>query len=93
MLLSIGLAVVGLAYVRKVNTMAGLCFAGAGALGALGSIIQRVASVATSLAHNTTILTISQVFTSLLSMLAGLLIPLGIFMLANAVKQTTPPQS
>lgn len=92
-LLSIGLAVVGIAYVRQVNTMAGLCFVGAGALSAFGSVIQRFASLATSFAHNTTILTISHIFTALLSMLAGLLVPIGIFLLASAIKQNAPPQS
>jgi hypothetical protein len=88
-LLSIGLAVVGLAYVRRVNTMAGLCMAGAGLLGAMGSVIRRIVSFAMSFIGGMTLLTISQIFTTLLSLLASALIPLAIFLLANAVKQGT----
>lgn len=92
-LLGVGMAVVGLTYVRQVNTMAGLCFVGAGALGAIGSVIQRFAGLANSFAHNSAVLVVSQLLTALLSMLAGALIPVGIFLLANTIKQKTPPQS
>lgn len=87
LLLSVGLAVVGLVYVRRVNLMAGLCFAGAGALGAFASIIRRIVSLAASFFGSTAIFTASQILTTLVTALAGVLLPLGIFLLANAIKQ------
>ena len=87
LLLSIGLAVVGLVYVRRVNLMAGLCLAGAGALGAFASIIRRFVSLAATFFGGTAIFSASQIFTTLLTSLAGVLIPVAIFLLANAIKQ------
>ena len=86
-LFSIGLAVVGLVYVRRVNLMAGFCLAGAGALGAFASIIRRIVTLVATFFGGTAIFTISQIFTTLVTALAGLLIPLAIFLLANSVKQ------
>ncbi len=91
LLLSVGLAVVGLVYVRRVNMMAGLCFAGAGALGAFSSIIRRIVSVIANFVGGTAIFTASQFLTTLLTVLAGALIPLGIFLLANSIKQGSRP--
>lgn len=90
-LLSIGVAVVGLVHVRRVHTLAGLCFAGAGLFGALGSVIRRFSSLASSFVGGTIVYTVSQIFTTLLAIVAGALLPLGIFLLANAVKQKMNP--
>lgn len=86
-LLSVGLAVVGLVYVRRVNLFAGLCLAGAGFLGAFGSLIRRIVSLAFSFTSGTGIFTVSQILTTLLSIASGLLIPIAIFLLASSVKQ------
>lgn len=88
-LLSVGLAVVGLTYVRRVNAMAGLCLAGAGLLGAFGALIRRLVALAFSFTGGTAIFTISQILTTLLSLLGGLLVPVAIFLLANTIKQNT----
>ncbi len=88
LLLSVGLAVVGLVYVRPVNSMAGYCLAGAGALGAFASIIRRIVSVAANFFLGVpSIFTASQLFTTLVTSLAGVLIPLAIFLLASSIKQ------
>lgn len=90
-LLSVGLAVVGLVYVRRVHALASICFVASGALGAFGSVIRRLVSLAFSFTRGTPIFTISQVLTSLLSVLAGALIPVAIFLLATAIKEKTRP--
>jgi hypothetical protein len=90
-LLSVGLAVVGLVYVRRANSMAGICLAGAGALGAFASIIRRIVALVANFVGGTAIFTLSHIFTSLLTILASLLIPLSIFLLANAIKQNARP--
>jgi len=87
MLLSVGLAVIGLVYVRRVNAIAGLCLVGAGALGALGSIIRRLVGLVFSFLGGTPLYTLSQILTTGLSIVAGLLIPVAIFLLANTIKQ------
>jgi hypothetical protein len=86
-LLSLGLVVVGLVHVRRANPIAGLLLAGAGALGAFGSLIRRLVSLAFSFTSGTPLFTISQILTTGLSILSGLLIPVAIFMLANSIKQ------
>jgi hypothetical protein len=92
-LLNVGLAVVGLVYVRRVNTMAGLLMAGAGALGAFASIIRRLVGLVASFFGGTAVFTASQIFTTLLSIAAGVLLPLAIFLLANSIKQGARPSS
>ena len=90
-LLNVGLLVIGLIHVRRVHTFAGLCFAGAGAVGALSSLLRRLGGVATSIVGNSIIYTISQILASLLAIAGALLIPVGIFLLANALKQHSNP--
>ena len=92
-LLNVALVAVGLVHVRRVNTTAGLCFAGAGALGAVASLIQRISSFAISFLGNMSIHTIVQLFTTSLGLLGAALIPVGIFLLANAIKQKIAPQN
>lgn len=91
LLLSVGLAVVGLVYVRPVNMMAGLCLAGAGALGAFSAIIRRIVSLVANIFGGSAIFTASQIFTTLVTALAGVLLPLAIFLLASSVKQGSRP--
>ena len=91
LLLSVGLAVVGLIYVRRADPMAGLCLAGAGALGAFASTIRRIVSLVANFVGGTAIFTVSQLFTTLITCLAGVLIPLAIFLLANAIKKGSRP--
>ncbi len=86
-LLDDDLAVVGLVYVRRVHTLAGFCFLGAGALGAFSSLIQRIAGLAMSFGAGMTVYTIVQIFTTLVAMVGGLLVPTGIFLLADAIKK------
>lgn len=89
-LLSLGILLVGLVYVRRVNVMAGLCMAGAGGLGALGAVIRRIMSLAINIGGGGyMLLTLSQIFTTLLAIVASALLPVAIFLLANAVKQGT----
>ncbi len=92
-LLNIAMIAVGLVYVRRVNTFAGLCFVGAGILGAFASLIQRLTGLAMSLIGNMSVYTIVQIFTTLLSLLGGALIPVGIFLLANTIKQNAASQN
>lgn len=91
LLLSVGLLVVGLVYVRRVSAIAGLCLVGAGALGAFGSLIRRLVGIAFSFIGGTSLYTVSQILTTGLSIVAGLLIPVAIFLLANTIKQQSRP--
>ena len=86
-LFGVGLVVVGLVYVRRVSAIAGFCMAGAGALGAFQAVIRRIVGFLFSFGGGTTIYTASQIFTTLISIVAGLLVPVSIFLLANAIKQ------
>lgn len=91
-LLNIGLIVIGLVHARRVNALAGMCFAAAGAIGALSSLIRRFAGIVASISGSSAIYTVSQIFGSLLMIVSAVLLPFGIFLLANAVKQATNPQ-
>ena len=86
-LLGVGMIVVGLVYVRRADTMAGLCFAGAGALSAFAGVLRQAVALVFTFSFGPTLYMIVQVFATGLSILGGILVPVGIFLLANAVKR------
>lgn len=88
-LLGVGLVSVGLGTVKKVHAPAGFCLAGAGALIAVASILRQLSSFALSVAGMRfgTMFTLTQVLTTGMHVLAGVLLPVSIFLLATAIKQ------
>ncbi len=92
-LFGVGLVVVGLSNVRRVSSTAGLCLAGAGGLLAFGAVVRQVVNFALSFGGMGlgTLFTLSQVFTTGMQLLGIVLVPVSIFLLANAVKQGSGP--
>ncbi|MDI1431953.1 MULTISPECIES: hypothetical protein [Polyangium] len=88
-LLGVGLVTVGLGTVKKVHGPAGFCLAGAGALIAFASILRQLLSFALSFAGMRlgTMFTLTQVLTMGMHVLAAVLLPVSIFLLATAIKQ------
>ncbi|MDI1477047.1 hypothetical protein QHF84_10570 [Polyangium sp. y55x31] len=88
-LLGVALVVVGLGTVKKTHAAAGFCLAGSGALMAFGSVLRGILNFALSFAGGGlgTLYTLSHVLTTLMNLLAAVLLPVSIFLLANAVKQ------
>ncbi|MDI3289809.1 hypothetical protein [Polyangium sp. 15x6] len=88
-LLGVALVAVGLGTVKKVHDLAGFCLAGAGGLMTVASILRQLLSFALSFAGMRvgTMFTLTQVLTTGMQVLAAVLLPVSIFLLANAVKQ------
>lgn len=86
-LFGVAFVVVGLGAVRRVHGGAGLALAGAGALTAFASLVRLVLSFALSYFGFGTLFTLLQVLTTGMHVLAAVLVPVSIFLLANAVKQ------
>ncbi|MDC3954586.1 hypothetical protein [Polyangium jinanense] len=88
-LLGVALVVVGLGTVKKVHDLAGFCLAGAGGLMTVASVLRQLMSFALSFAGMGfgTLFTLSQILTMGMHILAAVLLPVSIFLLANAVKQ------
>jgi len=95
-LLGVILIVVGLTQVRRASPLGGLCLAGAGALNAFGTLVSQVVHFTLSLTgfgEGMTVLTATQLLTSLLHVVAAVLVPVGIFMIAGDVKRGSAQQN
>ncbi|MDC0749484.1 hypothetical protein [Polyangium mundeleinium] len=88
-LLGVGLVAVGLGTVKKVHAPAGFCLAGAGALIAFASILRQLLNFAFRFSGMGlgTMFTLTQVLTTGMHVLAAVLLPVSIFLLATAIKQ------
>ncbi|MDI1443248.1 hypothetical protein [Polyangium sp. 6x1] len=88
-LLGVALVAVGLGTVKKTHAAAGYCLAGAGAIMSFASVLRQLVNFSLSFAGAGlgTLYTLSQVLTTLMHIVAGVLLPVSIFLLANAVKQ------
>jgi len=86
-LFGVALVVVGLGAVRRVHGVAGMCLAGAGGLTALASLMRMILNFALSFMGFGTLYTLTSVLLTGMHMLAAVLIPVSIFLLANAIKQ------
>jgi hypothetical protein len=86
-LFGVTLVAVGLGTVRRTNGPAGMCLAGAGALAAFAALVRLILSFALSFMGFGTLYTLTSVLTTGMNLIAAVLVPVSIFLLANAIKQ------
>ncbi len=86
-LVSVGLVVAGIVYIRRVSRAAALCLVGAGALNLIAIVVRTLINAMVEGTGTTNISTATRILTMFSSILAVMLLPLAIFLLANAIKQ------